>query len=132
MIVLDASVLIGHLDATDTHHAAATALLAAHADESLRISPVTLAEVLVGPARAGRLEAATGAVDKLAIQVVDLPSDGPARLATLRAAARAKMPDCCVLLAAQQTEGAVATFDDGLAKAARGLGLTVLGVVSEG
>lgn len=49
----------------------------------------------------------------------------PARLAVLRAGTRLKLPDCCVLLAAEQSHGAVATFDDRLANAAGDRGCIV-------
>jgi predicted DNA-binding protein (UPF0278 family) len=45
------------------------------------------------------------------------------RLARLRADLGVKLPDCCVLLAAQEHAGAVASFDTGVIKAARKLGL---------
>ncbi|MGL5859950.1 MAG: PIN domain-containing protein, partial [Phycicoccus sp.] len=57
MIVLDASVVIAHLESRDTHHERATELLLRHADHEFLVSPVTLAETLVGPARDGRLAA---------------------------------------------------------------------------
>jgi predicted nucleic acid-binding protein len=129
VIVLDASVLIAHLDATDSHHdrACELLLLAADQDEPLGASPITLAEVLVGPARANRLDQATAALDQLGVDAVVLPPDAPLRLATLRAGIALKMPDCCVLLAANQSGGAVATFDDRLADAAGSHGLAVWG-----
>lgn len=37
-----------------------------------------------------------------------------------------KLPDCCVLFAAEQVAGSVATFEDRLAGAARARGLEVL------
>jgi predicted nucleic acid-binding protein len=46
----------------------------------------------------------------------------------LRAETRLKLPDCCVLLAAEQVSDAhVATFDDRLDVAARQRGFVVLG-----
>lgn len=127
MIVLDASVLIAHLDAADAHHDRAETLLLSTADEALVASPITLAEVLVGPARAGHLDQATAAVARLDVQTVALPDHAPARLAILRAGTGLKLPDCCVLLAAQQSRGAVASFDDRLTATARKLGLAVQG-----
>jgi len=125
VIVVDASVLIAHLDATDVHHDRAGALLVDIAGEPLGASPITLAEVLVGPALAGKLDRATAAVQQLAVTQVGLEDDSPVRLAALRATTRLKLPDCCVLLAAEQARGAVATFDGRLAGAAhqRGLGV---------
>lgn len=125
LITFDASVLIAHLDATDAHHDRATALLSSMLGESWGASLLTLAEVLVGPARAGTLEVATAALQQLEIAGVDLDEDAPVKLATLRAATGLKLPDCCVLLAAGKTGGAVATFDGRLAQAARARGLEV-------
>jgi predicted nucleic acid-binding protein len=125
VIVLDASVLIAHLDSSDGLHARAGALLSATADEPLGASPLTLAEVLVGPARTGRLDDATVALGRLEVSAIPLEDGAPIRLATLRAATGLKLPDCCVLLAAEQTNAAVATFDRRLADVARGRGLGV-------
>jgi predicted nucleic acid-binding protein len=57
------------------------------------------------------------------VEELELGEGAPARLATLRAETGRKLPDCCVLAAAQQHGGSVASFDDGLRKAARKLGL---------
>lgn len=113
LIVLDACILIAHLDAADVHHTRATALLLSTAsnDEDVAATPTTLAEVLVGPARAGRIAQAVAALRQLGVISVDLPIDAPAQLAELRVATGLKMPDCCVLLAAMQTDAALATFD---------------------
>lgn len=125
MIVLDASVLIAHLDATDVHHERAGAILRDAVEEPLGASPITLAEVLVGPARTGQVERGTAVLHELHVTSVRLLDDAPARLAVLRADTGLKLPDCCVLLAAEQTRGAVATFDDRLANAASEQGLAV-------
>ena len=126
MIVIDASVLIAHLDADDAHHAQAGVLLEAAGPTPLTASRLTLAEVLVGPTRAGKLEVAMAALAQLGIDGVGLDADAPVRLAGLRASTSLKMPDCCVLLAAEQVNGQVATFDASLAAAARALGLGIL------
>jgi len=123
VIVLDASVLIAQFDAGAAHHDRARALLLGAADEALAASPITLAEVLVGPARVGRLHEATAALDQLDVRAVALDDDAPARLAVLRADTGLKLPDCCVLLAAEQARAAVATFDDRLAATAQRRGL---------
>lgn len=125
MIVLDASVLIAHLDSSDAHHERAGALLLDVADEPLGASPLSLAEVLVGPARAGQLDRATAVLNQLGVTGVRLEDDAPARLAVLRAGTSLRLPDCCVLLAAEQTRSGVATFDDRLAIAARERGFVV-------
>lgn len=125
MIVLDASVLIAHLDATDLHHERASALLNDAADEVLAASPITLAEVLVGPARAGKVDHGRALLHHLGVTTVPLLEDAPVRLAMLRAGTGLKMPDCCALLAAEQTHSALATVDDRLTTAATGRGLAV-------
>ena len=60
MIVLDASVIIGHLDAD---HQNAVTLMSALADQPSSARPITVAEVLVGLARAGQLDRAVGALE---------------------------------------------------------------------
>jgi predicted nucleic acid-binding protein len=126
VIVLDASVLVAHLDAEDTHHHRATTLLLDLADEPLAASPLTLAEVLVGPARSGQLDRASAALRQLDVIQVELDQDAPTRLAVLRAGTGLRLPDCCVLLAAEQVQGTVATFDERLAAAARERGFLFL------
>lgn len=119
MIVVDASVLIAHLDETDALHDRAVDALLAAADQPLGCSPITLAEVLVGPARAGRLGDARNAIADLGVVEVALGENAAARLAALRAETALKMPDCCVLLAAAEADAeAILTFDDRLARVA--------------
>ena len=108
------------------HQRATAVLIAAAADgEDVAASPITLAEVLVGPARAGRLQEGLAALRQLGVGTVDLPADAPAQLAELRASAELKLPDCCVLLAARQSSAALATFDIGLATAASRTGVSL-------
>lgn len=127
MIVLDARVLIAHFDETDAFHQHAGTLLRSVAAQPLGASTPTLAEVLVGPARVGRLDQATAALAQLAVSTIGLGEDAPVRLASLRAGTGLKLPDCCVLLAAEQPGGAtVATFDNRLGAAARKLGFPVI------
>jgi predicted nucleic acid-binding protein len=119
VIVVDASVLIAHLDENDALHDRAVDALLAAAEQPLACSPITLAEVLVGPARSGRLRDARRAVARLGIAEVPLGDDAAARLAALRAETGLKMPDCCVLLAAEEARAdTVLTFDDRLGRAA--------------
>ncbi|MDX6320559.1 MAG: hypothetical protein QOF52_417 [Propionibacteriaceae bacterium] len=125
MIVLDASVLIAHLDATDLHHERASELPHDAADQALAASTITLAEVLVGPARAGNVDHGTAVLHDLDVTTLPLLEDARRRLAMLRAGTGLKMPDCCVLLAAEQTHSAVATFDDRLANAATERGFAI-------
>jgi predicted nucleic acid-binding protein len=124
VIVLDASVLIALFDEHDARHAAALDCLVASAAEPFACSPITLAEVFAGPARLGRLDAAQRAVGALGVSEIGLPADAAIRLAVLRADTGLKLPDCCVLLAAEVARASVITFDERLAReaAVRGLG----------
>lgn len=125
MIVLDASVLIAHLDGRDPHHERAGELLAGSGAAPLGASPITLAETLVAPARARRLEEAQAALERLGVGELSHGEGAPGRLAQLRAGTGLKLPDCCVLAAAQSHAGAVASFDANLVAAAGKLGLEV-------
>jgi predicted nucleic acid-binding protein len=98
LTVLDASILLAHFDDTDPHSEAAAAILA-DADE-LAASTITLAEVLVGAARAGRLDEQLAAIAELQITELPLEPGAAAALARLRADTGLRMPDCCVLHAA--------------------------------
>ena len=126
MIVLDASVLIAHLDGRDGHHDRARQLIEETGTEPLGASEITLAETLVAPARAGRLDDARSALERLGVDELALGENAAARLAHLRADTARKLPDCCVLLAAEENGGTVASFDSDLIVTARGLGLKTL------
>ena len=127
MIVLDASVLIAQLDQDDAHHAAARQRLRTVVEQRLGfgVSTITLAEVLVGPTSSGTLRSASAALRALEIEELPLPTDAAERLAALRADTGLKLPDCCVLLAAEAADGGVLTFDERLARAAAERGLAV-------
>lgn len=126
MIVFDANVLIAHLNDSDRHHSRAERLLDANNSEAWGASSVTLAEVLVYPVRAGRLAEAEATLVGLDVQEVPLGSGASGRLAEMRGELGLKMPDCCVLLAAQNNEAALATFDARLISAAEKLGIAVV------
>jgi len=120
VIVVDASVLIAHLDERDALHGQALERLLAAADAALGASTLTLAEVFVGPVRRGRLDDALAAIAALEVQEIPLAPGAAGELATLRADTGLKLPDCCVLLAARSAGASnVLTFDDRLANAAR-------------
>lgn len=125
MIVLDASVLIGHFEASDAHHTAATALLKAHSSARFTASVITLAEVYTGATRAGKADQLSRALARLGIDSVDLPPDAARRLGELRATTKLKMPDCCVLYTAERHDAMIATFDEQLADRAKFLGLRI-------
>jgi len=111
LIVTDASVLIAWLDDRDAHHADAIDVMAAV--EQFVVHPLTLAEVLVHPARGGREGDVLARLEAIGMVVSAQPLDAVA-LARLRAATKLKMPDCVVLTCAQAHGLEVATFDDAL------------------
>lgn len=117
MIVLDAGVLIGLLDSGDAHHSAAVALLEGQSPPYL-VHALTLAEVLVGPARRGRAEEVARDLTGIGVQVAELGPDEPLDLARLRAEWGMKMPDTCVLATAARYDTFLATFDRQLAAVA--------------
>lgn len=118
MIVLDAGVLIAYLDGDDHHHSRAETLLAREIDDDFAVNSLTLAEVLVAPARDDRLDAVRAALRDLAVLELPFPADTAVKLADLRARTNLKMPDCCALLAAEDAGARLASFDDRLVAAA--------------
>ncbi|MTB70909.1 PIN domain-containing protein [Arsenicicoccus sp. MKL-02] len=126
MLALDSGVLIALFDANDAHHAAAEALFTIHASEPMTIGPINLAEVLVRAARENRDREMLADLRALDVATTSLPDDAATRLARLRATTRSKMPDCCVLLTAEQTSARIATFDEGLKESARVLNLQIV------
>jgi predicted nucleic acid-binding protein len=126
VILLDASVLIGHFEAVDALHAQATTLLTAHLTDSFAASVITLAEVYAGAARSGQAQHLNELLEQLRIEELDLPAGAALRLGELRAATSLKMPDCCVLHTAAHHSAAIATFDDKLAARARDIGIAVV------
>ena len=125
MIVLDASVLIGCLDASDAHHDRATALLAREVDEDYAVNLLTLAEVLVAPTRTGQGDTVLDILTDLGVRTLDFSAGSAVTLAQLRAETHLRMPDCCVLLSARDGQARLASFDERVVKAARALGIGV-------
>lgn len=125
MIVLDASVLIAHLDEQDAHHDKARQQMLALAEHPFGASAITLAEVLVAPTGLGRLRTAQAALTAMEVAELPLPPNAAERLAALRSETSLKLPDCCVLLAAENVGGGVLTFDERLASAAAERSLAV-------
>lgn len=125
MTALDASILVSYFGG-DAHTERAHDLLAGPVT-SFRLHPVTLAEVLAGPARRGLELTVRAAVDELGIDISTPHVDEPVQIARLRASTGLKLPDCYVLALAEQTDSPLATFDERLASAARRKGVAVVG-----
>jgi PIN domain nuclease of toxin-antitoxin system len=100
LTVLDASVLVGFLDARDPHHRAAIDALGARRTESLVLPASGYAEVLVGPARRGAapMAAVDETITELGIRIEPLTRDIASHAARLRATHRSlSLPDAFVL-----------------------------------
>ena len=119
MIVLDASTLIGFLDEQDALHERAERAFLAHAADAFCASVVTLADVLVGPARQGRVSLVQQALADLMIVPIELRTGDEATLAELRARTTLKLPDCCVLASARTMHADILSFDERLLSAAK-------------
>lgn len=117
MIVLDASVVIALLDAGDAHHAAAQNFLATRPGPYF-MHPLTVGEVLVGPAKLRREVAVWRDLEAIGVAIADLGPAESLMLARVRADHGIKMPDACVLATAKMLGGDVVTFDERLATAA--------------
>jgi hypothetical protein len=94
--------------------------------EAVGASQISLAETLGAPARAGRLEDAREALERLSVRELAFGRDAAPRLAGLRAETGLKLPDCCVLLTATDHHGGVASFDQSLCERAGDLGIPVV------
>jgi predicted nucleic acid-binding protein len=98
LIVLDASVVIAHLDASDALHAAAVAALREHVEDDLHLPASAYAEALVAPARTGRLEEGRRTIAALGVRLVPIDPEVAERAAAVRAAEPAlRLPDALVL-----------------------------------
>ena len=125
MIVLDACVLIAHLQPGQPQAARAREIL--DCDDDLSLHPLTLAECAVGPTKTGQSATFRHAVRRLGLDVWQPDPEHPYRVAALRATTALKLPDCCVLDAARAQAASLATFDHALAKTAAALGVPVIG-----
>ena len=123
MIVLDANVVIGFLDADDPHHEASLDLLERHFVDGFGCSVLTVAEALVHPTRVDRQDAALASLTRIGVQMIPLEASDAIALADVRSTYRLRMPDAVALLTAMQFRSELATFDSGLATAAERAGI---------
>ncbi len=106
LIVIDAGVLIGFMDATDAHHAAARRMLAAASTggDTVALPASAYAEALVGPARRGATESAQvqAFIERFPIRIVSLDPAIALAAAGLRArhGQRMRLPDALVVATA--------------------------------
>ena len=123
MIILDATSLIAFLDEHDPHHRDSKDLIEANFVEGFAVSSVTLAEVLVHPAKAGKGDRALSSIRRLGVKTIGVEPDDGMSIAHLRANHAIRMPDALVLHCALSTGSRIATFDRGLKTAAHEAGL---------
>lgn len=131
MIILDANVVIGFLDANDPHQEASLDLLERHFVEGFGCSVLTVAEALVHPTRADRQEASLDSLTRIGVDMIPLEASDAIALADLRARYRLRMPDAVALLAAMRFGAHLATFDAGLASAAEQAGVGLVSTQRE-
>jgi predicted nucleic acid-binding protein len=113
LIVLDASVIIAHLDPEDALHSEAVNQLNSVGGEELVLPASALAETLVVPARRGRLADARAAIDALMIRIEPLTDTIAELAAELRGSHRSvRLPDALVIATGDHLEaGAILTAD---------------------
>lgn len=113
LIVLDASVVIAHLDSADAFHMSATSVLLEYATDDLRLPASAYAESLVDPARKGRLDDARDAIATLQLQIVPVDRLVAEKAASLRARERGlRLPDALVLACGEHLRAdAIVTAD---------------------
>lgn len=120
-MLVDADVVIGALDATDAHHAAARERFEgwSAAGTPRAIALLTLTEVLIGPSADSRtLATAREAIAALGL-VVQSPTEAIAvDAARLRHGHPISVPDAFLLAAARRFGAAISTFDRRLVRAA--------------
>ena len=98
LIVLDASVVIGLLERSDVHHAAATEALREHQMDVLSLPASAYAEVLTRPARAGQLESVRDDIAALGARIKAIDERVAEDAARLRARFRSlRLPDALVI-----------------------------------
>jgi len=119
--VLDADVLIGALDGSDSHHAQARGLFTEWREQQATplMSVVNLSEVLVAPSsEPERLRAAREAIAALGVKVHRPGEAIGVRAARLRGHHPISLPDAYCLATAGHTGATVASFDRKVLRAA--------------
>lgn len=91
----------------------------------LQMSALTQAEVLVHPARAGKLEKFLLLIRGLGLEITPIEEADASKLASIRSNTNLKMPDAVVLHQALKVKGSIATTDNKLAQVAKAKGLGV-------
>lgn len=114
VVVLDASVVIAFLDASDAHHAAAVAAVGRVRGSELILPGSAYAEVLVDPWRRGPEAVAVVKrfLTEAAIRIEPLTAEVAERAARLRSGHRAlRLPDALVLATADVLDAIALSCD---------------------
>ena len=122
IVVLDASVVIALLDASDAHNAAAVAAIGQARRETLVLPASAYAEILVDPLRRGpdAVAVVKRFVSDLGIHIEPLTpgvAEGAARLRARHGALR--LPDALVLATAEALDATVFTCDRAWSRVSR-------------
>jgi predicted nucleic acid-binding protein len=127
VVVFDSDVLIGFLDASDVHHAAAVELVRHSLAPGTRrmLNAVNYSEILIGPIRAGK--EARDHVDAMlghfAIEIMSVDGAFARRAAAVRARTNLRLPDAYALTTAIHAEHnghsdvSLASFDNDVQRA---------------
>lgn len=98
LIVLDASVLIAHLDPSDALHRGAQRAFSLYANDEMRLPASAYSEYLVDAVRGGRIDEARDAVERMGVRVEPIDAQMAEAAARLRARSRSlRLPDALVI-----------------------------------
>ena len=125
LVVLDASALIALASDIDPNHSWALGMFRDTAGFGIQMTALTQAEVLVHPARAGKLEKFLKLIGALVLEITPIEESDSSQIARIRSTTSLKMPDAVVLSQALKVAGSIATTDQKLAKVARENGVGV-------
>lgn len=123
--MLNASALIALASSKDPHHEWALEMFRDTAAFDLQMTSLTYAEVLVHPARAGKLEKFLKLLAQLGLEITSVSAEDSKSLAELRASSSLKLPDVVVLNQAIKSKGTIASSDQDLIRVAKEKGVGV-------
>lgn len=125
VVVLDAGALIALHSSKDPHHQWALGMFSDTVTSDWAMNPLTYAEVLVHPTKAGQKAKFEKSIKGLGITLGVISPEDAEKIAGLRVKTGLRMPDVVVLHEALKLEAAIATTDKSLALQARKLSLGV-------
>ena len=96
----------------------------------IQMTALTQAEVLVHPARAGKLDKFLKLIGALGLEITTVEGSDSSQIATIRATTSLKIPDAVVLSQAIKVAGSIATTDLKLARVAKEKGIGVFSPAS--